>query len=165
MQINKLKTPNCDFAYISMQLDNVGCKDLDIWKHLQKEILNRTDYQDVITFCKVTNNNVNKTKIYIENYPLELQDINIVPVYEPAYLKAYTLLARLSKEIIETKNLSKTPDIMHTISKTQSNLSSFLRNNLSGYVATQSGIQGPIREIASNINTSIQKIMNDYFGI
>lgn len=162
---HKIKTPNNDFCYISMQLDNVGTKDLDVWKYLQREILNRTEYSDVITFSKIENSPSQKTMMYLEDHTLNLDDIKFFPVYEKAYLKTFTLLASLTKRIQETKNLSKTPDILQIMNRTHINLTNFFGNPFSAYNATQSGVQGPIREIACQINTSIQKTMEKYLGI
>ena len=38
------------FTFMSMQLDNAGHRDLDLWKNLQQKVLKRQEYSDIISF-------------------------------------------------------------------------------------------------------------------
>lgn len=166
------------FKYIAMQLDNYGKKDLDTWYTIQKKFLNRKTPKDTVTFSVFKFNN--KNHFILSNYLLNIPPEKEGTELERIMLKAFTLIASLTKEIkcnmpvVFDKGLSETLlqaredllEIFGNKSDIANNPASAKDLDFVNKLMT-SGIEispNP-KPVAKSINKEIQTEMEQYFNV
>ena len=156
------KAPISRFSFLSMQLDNNGTPDLDIWKTIQKDLYKIKDPQDVITFQCVEIGGLGK-KFYFGGNSLNLKTVN--SKNEALILKAFGLIASLTKRIIMTSLPTVDREMPKTILQTRENFLKFLENDADFvdniiYTSVQSRFSKS--HIAENMNKNVHKMMKAY---
>lgn len=166
---NKVVRPNGEkITFMSMQLDNVGKADLDIWKNLQNNLMKKDFTTDVITFNVIEYDDMN-----IAGFSHELLDIDEVKKSskeESLFLKAFGLIASLTDRIANDTKLI-TDDNYHPMGyETRYNLSDVLFSDKQKSSELDNAVWGAYynetepQEHAKNINNIISKKMIKYFS-
>ncbi len=189
----KDKKRGIDFSFITIKMDNVDSKTLNLFKEY-KELVKSKDYgmqDDIITISLFENKKNNAGDLFLNNnFLYSVYDLKKIPeqlnksknpekikLLEKINLKAYTLMAALTKNIINQKhfeiknNIDKNKSAVELGSDTllESMFNTFLR--ISGENFAKEGIYLAIlpksqqnkRDIAKNINQYIARNMEILF--
>lgn len=164
---NRIMTgKNENFSFLSMQLNNIGHKDLDIWKNAQKNLLNINNPSDTFTIELVKGFGHNT--LASGDKCLTPKILNKSPETEKLMLKTYTWMANLTKRIMNDNHLiedTKNKQLEKVIKDTTDNLYPiFGRNYYLAIDFVSSAFQKIYhpQEVALDINKSIDEIMHNY---
>lgn len=155
-------------SYISMQLNNTGNKDLDIWKSIQKKFLNREETSDVITFNLFECGNENI--LGISHELLDIENTKKSSEEESIMLKAYSLIASLTKRIMSDYNIQKDNSIKAMAYETKADLADVFMGNKQNSAELDRAVWGAFypattpQEQAKKINQKINETMIKYFA-
>lgn len=155
-----------NFSFMSMQLDNNEVSDLEDWKLIQKELFKRKNISDVITFQCI---NYDKYCFdhFMGEYSLSPKLMN--PSNEKVWLKAHSLMASLTRRVLENSLTESNSNMPNVLIETRSNLNKFLPYNVEDLI--DQILYGSFfkkisdNKIAALMNDSIQKNMIKYFKI
>lgn len=162
--VTKTSGKSDSFSYIAMQLDNIGTKDLDIWHSIQKGFLKRTKLEDTITFGIF--NYEGKNRMLLSNYSLTIPEKLKSTEVEKLILRAYTLVASLTRRIAEGYPIFYDKDYKKTLLEVRENLLPIFENDIdfvNRYILEGISPQMEHKEPSKFINNEIQKEMNKYF--
>ena len=163
---NVCTNKNCRgcFSYMAMQLDNVGTKDLEAWHAIQKIVLHRDKLKDTITFSLVKDFDGNK--FVLANSLLEFTSEMLNTDFEKYMLKAYGLMASLTKRIGLRMPIYNDSGIVQTVEDAKEDLVKVFDNEelvkdfmLDG-IKPDSSARAVIA--ARVLNEAIQEKMEDY---
>lgn len=153
-----------NFAYMSMRLNNDKVNDLDTWRDIQRNLLQRKDISD---------------KLFISNYNLEgnnlfsIDDFTLIPEMaknrrEESYiLKAYDLMASLTRRIFNTDLHVENRDIYLSLVHAHKNLLNLISNEGVAYQLATGGALKVVKhhKTAELINSNIVKEMTRYLKL
>lgn len=154
------------FAYMSMQLDNYGKKDLANWHAIQKNFLQREELKDTITFALLKLEN--KPLLILCDTLLEISEQDKGTELEKFMLKAYTLIARLTNQIRLGMPVCYDRGFSETLINARKDLLPIFDNdNAMVNEIMLSGIVPKVeyKTAANLINKEIQEEMNRYFEV
>lgn len=152
------------FTFLSMQLDNFGKNDLEIWKNLQQNLFSVKNPSDVFT-----------TELFegFGKLNLYLGDKSIDPnKYKNSnknkfIMEAYTWMADLMKRIMNENHPVKDSGAFKVFNETVENILPLLENKqklANDFVLLSQNPKNHPQETAGLIKESINKIMLDYFS-
>lgn len=152
------------FSYMAMKLDNVDHPDLDTWKEIQTKLFRMDKPSDYIIFHALGNN---------ENNVFSASDraLNIYEVKssqdERLMLKAYTLIASLTKRISSKDFHPEDSKLYLTVTELLKNLLNICENQtIASVLATEASLKRVEHfKTADLINSKIQKSMLQYFKL
>lgn len=167
-----------DLAFMTMQLDNIGHNDLDIWHDIQKNALGKEKVSDIITFSCVFFSNL-KHHFWAGGQDITVDGKGAVEKYSSGDMekfKTFSFIANLTKRLMnENRALVYDNDRDLVVNKARADLSStfklkkyeydreaeILANNLviKSYMA-----QEPPQAVAGVINNKISDIMSRHFS-
>jgi len=151
-------------SIMSMQLDNVGTKDLDAWKAIQKMLKKTGKTSDVLTFGVLKMNE--KPDVFIENFGLITDNVKPSTQQDNLIIKAYGLIASLTKRIMNSNTFEKNAEFREVVMpQTVDNLEKILGNRALAYATVSNALysETPRQEVASDINQCVDDVMKDYF--
>ena len=154
-----------NFSYMGMLLNNEnGSNDLKTWHEIQTKLFKnepKTDYL-VLTCANIDD----KSLFVLNNQPLSLEDIENKDE-EDAILKAYTLLASLTRRIIYTDHHPENNKVYLTLVKIMENLSKVFNDKTHAMYLSTLGANEVVKhyKTAELINKSIAKKMATYFKL
>ena len=174
--IKKKLTGEPEFAFMSMQLDNIGHNDLEIWQDIQKKVFKKENPSDIISFACIFFTNFKKCfwvsgqDISIGNKGMEQYSADDI-----AKFKTFSFIANLTKRLMnENGTLVYNHDRELTANKARNDLTNLfkmkkyvydrdaelLANNLviGAYLA-----QEPPQSTAGVVNNKISAIMANHF--
>ena len=152
------------FSFMSMRLDNINGKDLDIWHSIQKKITPNKKLSDVITFACF--NDFNERYFLLNDTVLKLEPGMENTALGKVFLKAYTLLASLTKRIELRTPVVYDKNFNETLFKTVDNLLPIFENRVD---FTKNFVAEAIKPDLSPVNSakvmneSIQEELENYF--
>lgn len=154
---------NEGFTFLSMQLDNIGKNDLDIWKNVQERLFGQYKPSDIFTIELIE---------FFGNRTLLLADKNIDPnkytkqsSQEMSLMKAYTWMADLMKRVMNENYPVKDKGTFDVFHKTIANILPLFHNDFrlaNAFVLLAQHPDNHPQESALKISESIDKIMLDY---
>lgn len=161
--------------YFSAQLNNEGEKDLDNYRRLidSNPIFYRSSDNDIINCIYISRGGHDRISLNLR--PLawgeELKNISreVAPgVYkkeEPAFLKAYTLLASLTRRMMNNNLCMKDNKIVDVFKQTIETFTKIECNNKAAFELVESSLlqNKPFDKLAFFINRRIQQSMNVLF--
>ena len=159
-------TDNSKFAFMSLQLDNQGCSDLADWQTIQKDLYGIKNPKDVITFQLMKTSRGNN--LYFSNKPLTMKITNKSSKEEKLALKAHSLLASLTRRILEQSMTTTDAEMPRVLFETVKNIEAFFFDavsEVSSIVYNSFAKQTSEHKIAGTINRAIQKNMQAYFKL
>lgn len=166
---NRIIRPNGEkITYMSMQLDNLGKKDLANWEMLQERLMGRNCLSDVVTFNLMEQGDDNI--IGFSNELLDLDSIEEGTEEENLFMKAFTLLASLTNRIKNDYNLIQDENYRPMAYETKADLADVLLNSKQNSAELDRAVYGAYyakyspQEIAEDINGKIHNKMMDYFS-
>lgn len=184
MQINNVSSPNfCGYknviankvrrkstgetiTFMSMQLDNIGKNDLDIWKTIQKHFMKRDFVSDVITFELMQLNE--HSLLGFSSDVIDIDAIKPNTKNENLFLKSMSLLASLTGRIMNDKNLIRDENYKPLAYEAKADLMDVLMSKKNGEL--DRAIWGSFytdtlpQERAKAINEVVADTMMKYFG-
>ena len=173
-----IKDSNFRIAHLSMQLDDVGEKDLSEWKSIQKHYtkFQKPEFEDIISLLYVqdsTNKDylfLGDRSIYLGNELAQKRAQSLGTVKEKAYLeeekitlKAYTLLASLTRRLMQ----DSIPDVdfynrARVLSKIYFSLSELMNQETAGTLLNKS-LSNTHEKVSEFFNSGISKTMKRFF--
>lgn len=152
------------FAFMSMQLTNDQVNDLADWELIQKELYREQKTKDVITFQLLKG--PRGANFYFANRPLTMRMYQESTKEEKLALKAHSLIASLSRRILEQSMTTADNEKPRVVCETIENIRGFFVCNLEEvsdivYKALTKNVSD--HKIAGTINNAIQKNMRAYF--
>ncbi|MCM1004490.1 MAG: hypothetical protein NC408_09135 [Candidatus Gastranaerophilales bacterium] len=166
---NRIVRPNGEkITYMSMQLDNIGKNDLEVWKYLQKNLMNRDFTTDVVTFNMFEQGNDNI--IGFSSALLDLDDVEESSEEESLMMKAFTLLASLTDRIKSDFHLKQDENYRPMAYETKSDLADVFLDKKQSSAELDRAVWGAFyaetspQEHAADINKKIHNKMMTYFS-
>ena len=169
-------------TYISMQLNDEGVSDLSEYRKLKKmqgDILNQK-YGDVLTLTYIVDNKEKKDHLYFDNKEmywgdeLKLLQDKYVPKLmtnekykqeEALHMKAYTLLATLTKRLSKEAFNNEDGERVKVFEKMYNTLYGIIKNQQDAYNLTEIGCLKKVKfqDVALGFNNGITKTMAHFF--
>jgi hypothetical protein len=154
-----------NFAYMGMLLNNKnGHNDLDTWHEIQSELFKNEPKTDYLV---LTNSSIGDKDLFIlNNQHLSLKNIKNDDK-EKAILKAYTLLASLTRRINYTDHHPENGKIYLTLVEIMNNLIEIFKDKSHASFLSTLGANKVVKhyETAEMINNNIARKMNAYFKL
>lgn len=151
------------FAYIATQLDNEGSADLDKWHSIQREQGVRFPKDTMTLMYKRLGSNeyllLNDKKIPLLNDLKEIKSKS----EESTAMKIYTLLAKITREMIQNKSHRKDREYYLVFQDLFSSLVNMSNLHLASQVAPHGVDNFNYAEVAAFFNKGITKTMMKYF--
>ena len=167
-----------DLAFMTMQLDNIGHNDLEIWHNIQKNVLGKEKFTDIITFSCVFFSNL-KNHFWVGGQDISVDGKSAVENYSSVDMekfKTFSFIANLTKRLMnENRPLVYDNDRDLVVNKARADLCStfklrkyeydreaeILANNL---VLKSYMQQEPPQAVAGVVNNKISDIMSRHFS-
>lgn len=166
---NRIIRPNGEkITYMSMQLDNIGKKDLELWQILQKNLMDRNFTTDVVTFNMFEQGDDNV--IGFSSTLMDLEEVKPSTEEENIIIKAFTLLASLTDRIKSDFNLKQDENYRPMAYETKADLTEVFLGEKQRSAELDRAVWGafyaqtPPQEIAADINNKIHEKMMAYFS-
>lgn len=161
---NSAKTSrNEGYSFLSMQLDNVGKNDLDLWKNFQQKLFEEKKPSDILTIQLFQA--FGDHMIHLGNNCIDPNLYSEEPEKEMSLMKSYTWLANLTKRIMNDNKLINNRDLYKVFQASFANLLPVMGNNISfanQFVLESQSPENHPQETALDINENIDKIMQNY---
>lgn len=152
-------------TFLSMQLDNIGKNDLEIWQRLQKHITNRDFTTDIITFNLIEQGG--KNTLAVSDALIRTENIEPRSEEEKLMIDAYTLAASLTDRIKQDFRINYDENYRAMAYETRADLTDFF----SGFGVAELNravfgayYQDNQQSNATYINDKITEIMLEYFA-
>jgi len=158
------KENNVFYSYMGMQLNNEGeYKDLDTWKEINKGLTNKKNKTNDIVFQFFNQGK----KLFLTINDIWLQPINAEDQQnEKLILKAYTLIASLTRRIINTDFPPEDENLYMTLVAVKKHLETFVTKDALTYLWAEGGRKSVKHYVTAEIiNNHIDKSMKKYFKI
>lgn len=151
------------FSFISLQLNNEKCNDLQIWQSLQRELLKNENVTDVITFQCLKKYPLKD--FFIGGFHLDTRKMRNLD-NENLFLKAFSLISSLTKRLSYESLVPQDRDIYKNLPLIERELSQCLYDpKVAGEIIAYSFLKDIKQEkIAQEMNQIIQKKMESYFA-
>lgn len=154
---------NEGYSFLSMQLDNVGKNDLDLWKNFQQKLFGENKPSDILTIQLFQG--FGEQLIHLGNKCIDPQLYSEESEKEMNLMKTYTWLADLTKRIMNENKLLNNRDMYKVFQASFTNILPIMGNNINlvnQFILTSQSPENHPQETALDINENIDKIMQDY---
>ena len=167
-----------NLVYMSMQLDNIGHNDLEIWHGIQNKVLGIEKPSDIISFACVFFSNL-KQCFWVGGHDISVEGKGAMEKYNSSDMekfKAFSYIANLTKRLMnENENIVYNYNRELVVNKARTDLcntfklkkyeydkeAEILANNIviKSYVEKE-----PPQAVAGDVNRKISNIMAKHFG-
>ncbi len=149
-------------AYVAVQLTDEGSPDLTKWKQLQKE-MGIDDVQDTIMLMH--NRTHRADYLYLDDKSMffgdELRNLNS-PKEEKLAVKAYTLLASITRQMANSDTFIKDTDYVKVFQKIVKTLAEVSNQMVATKIAPHAVLNRNFKEVGAFFNRGIAAIMRQY---
>lgn len=151
-------------SYMAMKLDNNEKPDLDTWKDIQRKLFKMDKTSDCIIFHCISRDN---TDVFsLSDRSLNLHDA-LNPQDEKLMLKAYSLIASITKRLVLKDNPPEDAKLCLTVAELLKNLTQIIENKSIALTLTTQAAMKKVEhyKTANLINSLIDKNMKNYFRL